>query len=424
MIKKNVLILNIVFYIILFIPSCVMGLFHQSSYATGIIVLSIFLILIRIFLSLNKDNQPAIKPSNNGNLKLVSVLFLLLFAQSLIAFQITTLFDFSRFVSSIILLMLMIYSAQNFIKILDSFSNMEIKRSLFHISYTLLFIFIIFGILNLNPLSYTSYSRPIFPFLEPSHFALIIAPYYLWIISTRDKKYGRFLVILIGLIGLFFINNVTLLILISIATYIAFGTPFLLFLIPFIAIISMTNILSYIEIDYFIDRLSFLNASNTNSNLSSLVWIQGWQEAVINIKKTYGMGVGFQQFGIVPPTGEASKTIFYLFQNYLNRYDGGTFGAKFIGEFGIIGLMFILVFLKKIYQSIYFLRISINKSNKLPLVLFFNCCIAFFGLDIFVRGIGYFSPSVFMFLVGVFGLSYSNNQNDRIERKDNCSFSN
>lgn len=153
---------------------------------------------------------------------------------------------------------------------------------------------------------------------------------------------------------------------------------------------------------YYVKRVDI-----EDNNLSTLVWLQGWEEAYLDIKRTSGFGIGFQQFGVKEPEGESASAIFFLTKVYLNRYDGGTFGSKLIGELGIFGFIILIIILMKIYRSLLFLkRISISNTVSTHLV-FYHCCVSYFILEIFVRSMSFIAPGFFMFMVGIIGSDFS-----------------
>jgi hypothetical protein len=112
---------------------------------------------------------------------------------------------------------------------------------------------------------------------------------------------------------------------------------------------------------------------------------------------TNGIGIGFQNFGN-EPAGDASLTLSILTESGLNRSDGGFLLAKFIGEFGIIGVFAMFFLLLISISSGFALRKRVlgnlstsDLTNPFPLCILYTIVIEFL-----IRGIGYFSPMLFL----------------------------
>ena len=154
------------------------------------------------------------------------------------------------------------------------------------------------------------------------------------------------------------------------------------------------------QYDYFTSRLVL---SNSNDNLSSLVFLQGWDMAFNYLTLTNGLGVGFNQFGIDYPGGEVQEKIFWLFSfERINQLDGGSVAPKIVGEFGLIGLFSLGVILYKISYAFRELRQRALSNLNIRSDIFFVCVIYTSFIEFFVRGAGYFTPTFFMLFVALF----------------------
>lgn len=391
--------LLVLFTCYLFIPSLILAVLSQPSYATGILLFSTIVIAIGIYLkSQNKIRKYSL---SKKILTRVIVFFSFLFIHSITVLLFVGEFETPRFLGTIFLFVLMLLSAYLFTLIIENTSEFTFNKSLKYILYLFIVILISSGVLKYNPLqsSYTFFNRPLFPFIEPSHFALIFAPFYLWIIISQKKVIVRIFIVLLSTTLLFYIENLTLVCLISIGAYFAFGLKKIwYFLLPFIYVIPFLDL----NLDYYTSRVDL---SFSNENISTLVWLQGWQEASIYFKNTQGIGIGFQQFGVSDPKGDIANTVYYLLDFYTNRHDGGTFGAKLVGEFGIIGIVIILIMMYQIIKSFLFLSKLKTGAPKSYQLIFYHCCIFYFVLELFVRSTSYVAPGFFIFLVGLIGVS-------------------
>lgn len=388
--------LLLVFGICLFIPSLIFVVLKQPSYASGIVCSTSLIILISLYKVQYIDSLSA-----KYCLKIGIISAIILVFHGFIAFLITKQLDFQRFLGSVFLLLLMFFCGYRFVVILNNTSPKYFSRSLNFILFILLILSFSGGVLSYIPFSYyETLNKPIFPFMEPSHFSLIIAPFFLWAIVTRKKKIHKILIILYALFILTFTSNLTLVSVIFLGILLAFGLKKFALFIPMLLLI--VSVLSF-DLGYYTKRVDI-----EDNNLSTLVWLQGWEEAYINFGDSFGFGIGLQQFGVIDPKGDAANMILGLTEDYMNRYDGGTFASKLIGEFGIFGGGIIFFLLSKIYQSLLFLKGFSLSRNESVILIFYHCCVSYFVIEIFVRSMSYIAPGFFMFMVGLIGITLHN----------------
>ena len=148
--------------------------------------------------------------------------------------------------------------------------------------------------------------------------------------------------------------------------------------------------------DYFLNRIDFAETKN----LSALVFLSGWERAFLNLKDTFFYGVGFQQFGIVGELGSYQKILGSLGFEKLNLYDGRSTGSKLIGELGILGIALISIYLIYFIKIFLTLKKIINKNTSLQFV-FFASIFLMSSVEFFIRGVGYFSPTMFLFFASI-----------------------
>ncbi|VTP70952.1 Uncharacterised protein [Leclercia adecarboxylata] len=97
--------------------------------------------------------------------------------------------------------------------------------------------------------------------------------------------------------------------------------------------------------------------------------------------------------------GESQKVLESLGAGHLNLYDGSFIASKFISEFGLIGLIFCILFTLKFIKS--FISFNSKKSYSAQHVLAY-CFLLSFIIPLFIRGAGYLNPYVFMMLSSMF----------------------
>jgi len=294
--------------------------------------------------------------------------------------------------------------------------SLEIKKlkpsTMFVILKTLSFFVIAAGIFSLfekvTILGYAQYAKSIFPFSEPSHFALSVGGLLFATGLYFSTQVRIYLIIIVGLMGVFYPSLILLLIALAMI-FLYFVSNFIKLLpVVLIVLLSMFYIINFTDMaTYFFDRLTF---GDSASNLTALVYLQGWEDMCISLYESYGFGVGFQNMGILPP-GEYGEMIYRLAGEFKNRNDGGFLAAKIVGEFGILGIGLIIVYLFKFFRSIVYIinftkAYDVNKkqaSINYPIAsIFGHSIIIMFFLEMFGRGYGYFSTGVFLFFVAIF----------------------
>jgi hypothetical protein len=249
------------------------------------------------------------------------------------------------------------------------------------------------------------YIKPIFPFTEPSHFALVYLP-FIFFMAKENAGYRRFLIVALGFSIGYFIENMTLLMGCIVVALITFSWRYLLILLSLALIIA-----TQINLDYYVARLPF--EENQSSNISLLVYLQGWQLIVESIKATFGWGVGFQQLGIHMSEVDATTQIYALIQYYANILDGGFTLAKVISEFGIFGISLVSSYILLIRKYFFNKRVK-NESTQ---YIFSQAVLISFMIEIFIRGVGYFSGTSILVISAIWVILNLKNQTNVVVRK-------
>lgn len=298
-------------------------------------------------------------------------------------------FNFLRGLMSIILLILIIYSASLFSNLIISISDEKFNKyiNIVFIGFVLSFL----GI-NIHQIQNPIHQKSIFPYNEPSHFSLFYLPIFYYLV-LKNNYIKRVFYIAISLYIGWVLENMTLIVGVFFIVAIAYNFKSFIIL-PIIVFIVIT----YFNLDYFLERINF---DISNTNLSVLTFLQGWQMAFESLKKTYGFGIGFQQLGFVKINTDAGDIIYRLLGSNPNETDAGLTFGKVVSEFGIFGLFLIFFYLK--YLVIFIKNIIFQNTISFDSKILFSYAVFIsFFIDIFVRGIGYFNPPFFLFLVAVF----------------------
>jgi hypothetical protein len=136
-------------------------------------------------------------------------------------------------------------------------------------------------------------------------------------------------------------------------------------------------------------------------NMSSLVWLNGWSQALLTLEATNGFGVGFNQMGcgkyydigLYTPMIQSA-----FFGGMLNAEDGSFLSAKIIAEFGYIGsIIVVLLVWKSIFTLYKFVSTFPVYGSKDFEILLYNATGAICLLILlFVRSASYFMMPVLL----------------------------
>lgn len=393
--KVSKSIFGIIFLALFVFPDAFSILLHASSMRVGLTVG--MLIFSTILMLIAGHRNIGIKKKY---LIILTLFFLLVFIQYLVSHIIFNGVDNYRFILSYLLAGLIFIASALFVNVVRMVKDASLNYILLF-SYYLL---IIIGFISLFLIPHgLVHGKSMVIFTEPSHYALIYLPMLLYV-SYSSKSFIRIAHLLVGVILAIFLQSMTLLagaVLIMLLLYIKKSYK-LLFLITLAVFVFWFLPINYL--DYFFNRLPL---SSNSSNLSVLVYLSGYQRAYLSILDSYGFGLGFQQLGIVGPTGSVMKNIDTITGgSTLNLLGGGSLAAKLIAELGITGIVLLVVYLLFVLNiSMRFIR---GKINGVANIFFSSVFITFF-VFLFIRGTGYFSSTVFMFTASIYWLYSSKN---------------
>jgi hypothetical protein len=378
--------LYICFVLILFLPEGLAINLHIQSTSIG----GVLSWLIVILLLIKKKNQT--EKFSFHFLKILLSILLIIILSFFTGLLVNNNFDFSRYFSSIPLFIFQLFAAYLFIKRLSEESNVLIDKLLKKVSITLLILAYIsltkWYLLNLT-------IKEMIVFTEPSHFAIASAPFFIYYIISSNKKESIVFTILL-LMSAILMENLTLLMPILIALFILNKKALIFFFISFIVLLPLIGPTYYV---YVTARTTTILDSD-NQNLSSLVYLQGWEYVISSIKSFNGIGIGFQQLGQIRLKSTSQEVLEFMGYPF-NQNDGAFFFSKFFVEFGWIALFFILAYLLNainVYLKINRL-IILNEKFKIFLSISF---ISFF-IPLFIRNSSYFNPAIFVFYMSILG---------------------
>jgi hypothetical protein len=277
------------------------------------------------------------------------------------------------------------------------------------------FAFVILSILGFSavagiPSVNNAFQKPVIVFSEPSHFSFVYLPVMIFTVATTTRR-RQFLLLCSALVLGAALQNLTVLVGILGASCLILSRKQVLLLLA--AVVLAAAFLA-LDLSYYADRLLL---SSDSDNLSTLVYLQGWQRASVNIIETSGWGVGFQQFGFVGSLGDVMEKIIYLTHGVpLNLYDGGSTGSKLIAELGVVGVVLILLFLQVVARGARLIR----RAQRLPIkqrdvrAIFFYSFVVAYASEVFIRGNGYLSPSLTLVLAALIAIQQLRRADSRV----------
>jgi hypothetical protein len=241
-------------------------------------------------------------------------------------------------------------------------------------------------------------------FEEPSHAAYFLIPWILMMLFSGVKKnliYGA-----LGLLILIlFSKSATLFALIGIvAIIILFQRASWIYKIIILTVCGVFfTILLFVqspfqiwETDPIFSRIMGVISPEEILNISSLVYIQGWQDAVNNVVRSYGFGLGPNMMGCIPLPDVSSRDTLYekiAGGGFLNSFDGSFLFSKVISEFGIAGIIVYAIFMRTALK-----REKFNKKHKISLNKYFQALFCCYLVATFIRTSGYFDGLFFCML--------------------------
>jgi hypothetical protein len=303
--------------------------------------------------------------------------------------------NFARLMESCVILLIMLLAAYVIAARLLA-ATPRVLASTGHLAFVILSIFGFSALAGLPSFGGGEFAKPVIVFPEPSHLSFAYLPVLIFTVATASR--GRqFLILGSALFLAVALQNLTMLVGIVGASCLALRRSQLLLLVGALVLAAVSLAL---DLSYYADRLLL---SANSDNLSTLVYLQGWERAWLNINETYGLGVGFQQFGFVGSLGDVAAKILQLVGASLNLYDGGSTGSKLIAEFGAVGIVLILLYLRLVVRGVQL----ISRAQRIPVAqrdvrrIFFYSYIVAYASELFIRGNGYISPSATLLLVSL-----------------------
>lgn len=248
--------------------------------------------------------------------------------------------------------------------------------------------------------------RPSGIYGEPSHLALSIAPVLAALLASagwKNKLYGGG-----GTLVLYALSaSATLFVLVFICLlFVMMGKPAVrhgvksLMRVMAVVLLSGLLVMASPYRDAFVERILGLGDVSLSANMSSLIYLHGWESALGNFDSSGGFGLGINRMGCEPRPVTSVTDILEFFDLGDSNYNDGSFTfSKILSEFGILGMLWqlgILVFLIGRVR-----RLRAQAGQDLTLNSFLLASVVVLSLGAFIRGTGYFSGP---FLIGIWAM--------------------
>lgn len=372
-------------FLIILLPEGLIVNFGFSSASFGFLIASLISFIL-LFKSCNLGNSH-FKYFSQFYLG-ITLFFLVNFFLGLIS---NSNFNLIRFFSSYLLLSLELFVAFLFGISLNNLPNEKLDIFLKNISISIL----VLGLVVCIYWTFFSHTaKEMLFFTEPSHFSVVSSPFIVYYIISSNKI-SSIIFSLILLLVAAYIENMTLLFPVAIAVFILDKKIFVVSTLIFISVITLIGA-GFGE--YISQRYGGVTGGD-NQNISSLVYLQGWDYIFSSVIQFKGLGIGFQQLGEIRINSNSQEIL--EFMGYpLNQNDGAFLFSKFFVEFGWIGFIAIIITLIEMLRFSF--KVSIFRQNKHYLNIFIATTYLSFIIPLFVRNSSYFNGAIFIFIAAFF----------------------
>ncbi len=402
--------LDILLPLVLLLPSLALYLGMASSMTLGACVVAVVVICAFVAQYVTHPNVGRAARFSIG--AVIALLFAVNALHMAIAVMIHPV-DLERAALSFVPLTLILLSGYGLGYIFSTERCVDIERAVY-LCFALMCAVGLLTVIGYVPPISGTFFKPVFPYTEPSHFALAFLPFLMYTcVGLRGG--ARVAILLSGLAMGLALESLTLL-----AGWLLIATICLRRLaIPILAAL-LAGIATQIDLSYYLDRLDF---GSDVQNLSTLVYLQGWQLIAESLTLSVGWGLGFQQLGVQGSNVVASDLIFSILGDNANLLDGSFAFAKLTSEFGALGLLLMFLYIPLAWRSAQSLRHqSLETGNEVPAVKLAQCVVVCFIVELFLRGAGYFSGTTLMLVAAITTLTlrqWANPASDTSVRRRN-----
>ena len=385
--------LYILLPLVLLVPSLTYYLGFASSMALGACIAAF--VVICAFL-VERLTRPDAVQTDRLSMGMMALLLFVVIALHLTIATFLRPVDLARATQSFIPLGMILFSGYGLGHLLSTSRGADIKRAVY-LCFGLMCVLGLLAFSGYVPPISGNYFKPVFPYTEPSHFALSFLP-LLMFGCVRLRGSAKIATLAGGLAMGWALESLTLMVGWFLIASICMRWTAITLLLALLALVATT-----LDLSYYLDRLDF---GGDTQNLSTLVYLQGWQLINESLTLSAGWGLGFQQMGVQGSDVVAAELIFAMLGDNANLLDGSFTFAKLTSEFGVLSSVPILLYLPLAWRAVQGLRHESHEVGKeAPAITLAQCVIVCFVVELFVRGSGYFSASTLLFAAAVTTLS-------------------
>lgn len=249
--------------------------------------------------------------------------------------------------------------------------------------------------------------RPSGIFKEPSHLALALTPVLIALLFSRRRSDSLLALIAFGLLATLSASSTLIVLFLPLAV--------LVFVLRYGRELRWTTVLkgglvsgllavvllASPYLDEFGARLDGLTTQDETSNLSSLVYLYGWDAAWINFERTSGWGLGFNRMGCTPiPDSEFAPIIDLIGDENANYNDGSFTFAKVMSEAGWLSVVLWLALSLALLKRAWTLAVCDRRYFQREALAFAALFVLVVGG--LVRGSNYFAGPVLLAIYALF----------------------
>ena len=247
-------------------------------------------------------------------------------------------------------------------------------------------------------------------FEEPSQAAFSLFPCIAVLLVSEDKKTRR--IGILALVGLLVFSRSSTLIIFTVVWFLyrliiqRKLRKAVIFVVSIGLIIALSSVINYDALlAPTVNRIVGVSQTDASGNISSLVYIQGWQDAWNNLVRTHGLGLGLNMMGCSPLPNVSVRNILAL-QGLedLNAEDGSFVFAKIVSEIGVLAVVFYIAVVWWWVRLEREIRLHGNDEGHSAATMQAALIFCFVTAS-FLRGPGYYGGELLLWVAAVSGAS-------------------
>ncbi|MGF1779056.1 hypothetical protein [Vibrio nomapromontoriensis] len=241
------------------------------------------------------------------------------------------------------------------------------------------------------------FNKPVFPFIEPSHFSIFLGYVYFLSVGYKVHVSKSVSVLCLFIILVLYTNLMALIVIATIVCHLVYRKHWLLAVFP--AFVLVMFLFTPVASSFLPNEL-YQRISLSEENLSSLVYLSGIDNILSVFREHKLFGNGFASLGYVDFDNEYQSTIMQLTGSYINLYDGSFIFSKLVYQFGIFSVFYTLILLMISFEVL---------NGRAPKGYYWS--ILMFPVEFFIRSPGLISGGFVLFYMVCNQWYYEKNSN-------------